>query len=382
MYCQKCGQQNPDNAKVCHSCDVALSAAPDATKYPVPKISVLAILALAFGIMSFFTFGLTIIPAIILGVISIIIVEKSGGRVTGKGFAIMGIVIAMLVFLINFVPLFRKVKRTEFLIVCGTNLAGIGKAMQVYGNDYDGVYPRSGGKYSGWTPISGGKHSVYTGHIWTGHIPNWKADNQFSAYGLKPDGTCGQVSISSCFYLLVKYAGVPPESFICQGDKRATEFIPSDEGAGNMKLVDLWDFGPEPSKHCSYSYHMPFGLYTLTKSSDPGMAVAADRNPWIDSPGAKAKKWPFFVNTFHITKEEARFLNAITHQEDGQNVLFVDGHVSFEKKPFCGVDDDNIYTFWFGGDIRIGGCPWVTSTSQRGSEPQDELDSLLVHDGP
>ena len=67
--------------------------------------------------------------------------------------------------------------------------------------------------------------------------------------------------------------------------------------------------------------------------------------------------------------------NSLSHQEDGQNVLFLDTHVAFEKRPDCGINDDNIYTFWDGGDIRRGGMPTV------GSEPQDRQDSLLVHDG-
>ena len=66
--------------------------------------------------------------------------------------------------------------------------------------------------------------------------------------------------------------------------------------------------------------------------------------------------------------------NAYQHQNDGQNVLFLDSHVSFEKRPYCGVNDDNIYTFWDGGDIRRGTPPF------RGVEPADRVDSLLVHD--
>jgi hypothetical protein len=67
--------------------------------------------------------------------------------------------------------------------------------------------------------------------------------------------------------------------------------------------------------------------------------------------------------------------NAVAHQEDGQNVLFLDNHVGFEKNAFCGINDDNIYTFWDGGDIRKGGVPIV------GATPKDRTDSFLVHDG-
>jgi len=70
--------------------------------------------------------------------------------------------------------------------------------------------------------------------------------------------------------------------------------------------------------------------------------------------------------------------NAVAHQEDGQNVLFLDSHVTFEKRSFCAINDDNIYTFWDGGDIRdgtSGGRPTI------GSVPSNRLDSLLVNDG-
>jgi hypothetical protein len=359
MHCPKCGKENPDNDKVCSFCGSELYNVPEVTGKIIPKMSSLAIAAFLFGIVSLFTFGLTIVPAIILGIISIVIIERSGGRVTGKGFAITGIIIAVLVFLINFVPLYRKVKRTEFGIVCGTNLSGIGKAMLIYAGDYDEELPRSGGIDSTWSK----------------NIPNYKASNRYAAYGVKADGSGGQANISSCFYLLVKYAEVTPKSFICKGDVGATEFNPFNEDAGNLRLIDLWDFGVEPSRHCSYSYHMPFSQYALNTQSEPGMAVAADRNPWMDSPSFEGKTFPGHYNPDGDIRA-VKYGNAIAHQEDAQNVLFIDLHVGQEKRPFCGINDDNIYTFWNGGDIRIGSPPVV------GSKPQSERDSLLVHDGP
>jgi len=191
---------------------------------------------------------------------------------------------------------------------------------------------------------------------------------------MNPDGTGGRCTISSSFYLLVKYAEVTPKSFICKGDVGVTEFNPADDAAGNTDLVDFWDFGMEPETHCSYSYHQPFSAFPLTSSSGPGLAVATDRNPWITSPAYEGKDITFF------NPEGGRIAiragNAVTHQEDGQNVLFIDSHVAFEKRPFCGINDDNIYTFWDGGDIRIGVPPTI------GNEPMDRLDSLLVHDAP
>jgi prepilin-type N-terminal cleavage/methylation domain-containing protein len=277
-----------------------------------------------------------------------------------KGFTLVEllVVIAIIALLMGILmPALARVRQIAFRMVCGTNLSGIGKAMLIYANDYEDELPRSGGRNS----------------TWTARIPAWNAVNRFDAYGVTPNGEGGTANISSCFYLLVKYAEVTPKSFLCKGDSGVSEFKPANYNAGNRDLIDLWDFGELPETHCSYSYHMPFGLYALTTSSEPGMAVAADRNPWQDSPGASAKD----IGLFNPDggKEAIKVGNAVAHQEDAQNVLFLDIHVGQEKTPFCGINDDNIYTFWDGGDIRIGSVPGI------GSEPQNRLDSLLVNDG-
>jgi len=276
-----------------------------------------------------------------------------------KGFTLVEllVVIAIIALLMGILmPALSRVRQIAFRVVCGTNLSGIGKAMLIYSNDYDDELPRSGGRNSPWAA----------------KIPNWQAPNRFGAYGVSANGEGGVGSISSCFYLLVKYAEVTPKSFLCKGDSGTTEFKPANYGAGARDLIDLWDFGPEPREHCSYAYHMPFGLYALTTSGEPGMAVAADRNPFTASPMAEPKDISLFVP--EGGREAIKFGNANQHQEDGQNVLFLDSHVSFEKTPYCGINDDNIYTFWDGGDIRRGGVPLLTS------EPQSRGDSMVVHD--
>ncbi len=262
-------------------------------------------------------------------------------------------------FMLAVIPLAcRRTRSDAYRMTCGTNLSGLGKAMLIYSNDYDDELPRSGGRKS----------------IWANKIPDWRASSRNAAYGIERNGDGGVGSISSCFYLLVKYAEVTPRSFVCKQDVGTSEFKPGEEGAGDVEVFDLWDFGNDPTKRCSYSYHMPFGKYPMTTSNEPGMAVAADRNPYIVSPMGGPKNMVGFNP--NGDRNAVKVGNAIQHGGDGQNVLFLDSHVAFEKTPFCGINDDNIYTCWDGGDIRRGAQPVLVS------QPQDRMDSLLVHDGP
>ncbi len=242
-------------------------------------------------------------------------------------------------------------------ITCQNNLSEIGRAMQIYTNDYDGKYPRSGGPTS----------------IWSSMIADYTAPNRYMAYRLASNGSGGFVTISSSLYLLIKYAGLLPDSFICPGDYGVTTFSLADEGIFNSTLVELWDFGHKPSSHYSYAYHLPFYTHGLSTLSEPDMAVIADRNSWMSPDESTIKDFSLFDPDGD--REAVKAGNAFAHEDEGQNVLFVDGHVSFEQSPCCGVEDDNIYTYWNGGDIRIGGLPTAFV-----SQPQDSRDSLLVND--
>jgi prepilin-type N-terminal cleavage/methylation domain-containing protein len=288
-----------------------------------------------------------------------------------KGFTLVEllVVIAIIALLMGILmPALARVRQLAFRLTCGTNLAGIGKAMLIYANDYEDELPRAGGRESEW-----------------GAVQAWDGDSRFQAYGVGNDGSGGEASISSCFYLLVKYAEVTPKSFLCKGDTGTSEFTLADEPhvPNDFELIDAWDFGADPWDNCSYSYHMPFGQYALTTSSEPGLAVAADRNPWIKSPAGEPvqENWDDFepdTQSYTGTTETALKGNAIAHQGDGQNVMFLDTHVEFAKRAFCSLEDDNIFTrstFANKGDAH--GSKPAGSNSDR---PYSRKDSLLVHD--
>jgi prepilin-type processing-associated H-X9-DG protein len=272
-------------------------------------------------------------------------------------------------FLCMLLPGIQRERRHTHRLLCGKNLSEIGKAMITYANDYGDVLPVAGGR----------------GTIWGPRLNDWKGESRGDAFAVGSNGTGTQATISASLYLLVRHEGLSPELFVCPKEKGTTALRPAKWGIAAERLDSTWDFGPDPARHCSYAYNLPYSRYKLTTSSEPHMAVAADRNPWIDGPRQKAGDFSLFIpdlTSFKGTSEEAIQGNTQAHrtrihQHGGQNVLYLDGHVGFEKRAFCGFEDDNIYTSW-GGSDKARGVPPKPYRSQ----PASELDSLLVNDPP
>ncbi|MBL7153065.1 MAG: hypothetical protein ISS79_05065 [Phycisphaerae bacterium] len=383
MNCPKCGHQNHDHARACFYCRTSLLE-PEPLGEPVDirtsRLAVASAILAVLSIPGFIMFSgsavqrfdsyevhipafvccLSGVAAVFLGLIALACIEINYGRLTGRAYAAIGIAIPLFgVFLINVYASLARTRSVAYRLTCTTNLSGIGKAMLIYANDYDDELPRAGGRNSA-----------------LGTTPNWQGDTRRAAFGFDSKGNGGQASMSANFYLLVKYAEVTPKSFRCDKDRAFKEFKLRDYKIANKDIIDLWDFGPDPAKHVSFSYHIPYGNYALTSSNLPGMAVAADRNPWLPSPAGYRSKTDFQAFDPNGTRKIIKRANALHHKGDGQNVLFVDCHVSFEREPFCGVKDDNIYTPQTTTDIRKGTLPTLTS------QPASRTDSLLLHDPP
>jgi len=278
-----------------------------------------------------------------------------------KGFTLIEllVVIAIIAMLLAILmPALNKVKRLAQRLVCGTNVKGLGTAMQVYAQDFEDRYPVQGGRGNPrWSD------TLSTGNWWDPG-KNWSQTNF--------------VTVSASLYLLVRNADVDPKSFVCKsGDE--TPF-PGVGGTGNLDLVELWDFGGKdptdsgieydggyPRDHVSYAYQLPYrDLATGTpphpasSASSASAAVLADKNPWQDpkldngsslSDAEKQKSYMTLIDRLawkidSTSAWQAQIANSQPHGREGQNVLFGDGHATFERRSDVSYLHDNIYTMF------------------------------------
>ena len=114
-----------------------------------PQTSGLAVASLVLGLMSFVTIGLTGLPAIICGHLASARIKRSGGRLTGQGMAIAGLVTGYLGFLLIFLgvlagialPVFNSVQRRGQQVKAMAEARQIVLACKLFAGDHDGALP-------------------------------------------------------------------------------------------------------------------------------------------------------------------------------------------------------------------------------------------------
>ncbi len=310
-----------------------------------------------------------------------------------KGFTLIEllVVIAIIAMLLAILmPALNKVKKIAQRVICGTNLKGLGTGHMVYANDYDDAFV------------------VANGTTWVESIVGFS--NPAKVWP-------APVTVGTSLYLLVREADVSPKSFIC-GPGGQTAYEGENTNPANPDITEMWDFGayfasvptptPDtgmsrdhgPKNHVSFSYQMPYGPnggagpYAADGTRSAAFAVMADKNPWYDPQlrigTVTAQNYMDYVRALgrywvnpSLAKWRILSANAYPHSREGQNVLFGDGHSSYEKTPDVGVKHDNIYTIRAGSasnddDIRMGTPgPYGIDNSY---QPNGSQDSFLVND--
>jgi len=226
--------------------------------------------------------------------------------------AIIAILIALLL------PAIEKVRHKGYVDACASNLRQLGQALAMYSNDNHGNYPRT--IYAvGAPPVAG-----------TGSA----AADPFGVGAPSPN------DVTAAIWLLVRTQKLPTSILICPYDD-VNEFQADKAVPINQNNFTNY------RKNLGYSYANPYpdaaafaAGFRLTNKVGATFAVMADLNPGISAAG---KSDPF-KPTPTSALSDMRYGNSRNHEREGQNVLFGDGHVTYELTPFVGVNRDNIYT--------------------------------------
>jgi hypothetical protein len=122
---------------------------PTAPAGPPPKTSGMAITSLILGVLG--CLGITAIAGLILGIMSLVRIKNSQGRLGGQGLAIAGICVSaiMLLFCVPFIattagltlPALAKAKSKAQTINCVSNMKQIGLAVRIYASDRNDTFP-------------------------------------------------------------------------------------------------------------------------------------------------------------------------------------------------------------------------------------------------
>ena len=99
MFCPKCGTENADDKELCMSCSNDLKDYINQTAVKA-QTSGLAIASFVLAILGLFFLFFTLYAAIICGKIALVQICCSKGRLKGKGFAIAGITLSVILLII------------------------------------------------------------------------------------------------------------------------------------------------------------------------------------------------------------------------------------------------------------------------------------------
>jgi prepilin-type N-terminal cleavage/methylation domain-containing protein/prepilin-type processing-associated H-X9-DG protein len=232
------------------------------------------------------------------------------------------VVIGIIALLISILlPSLNRARETANRVKCASNLRQIGQGLLLYANESrNGLYPRT---VAG--AVADGVNA-YTGSACT---------DPFQASG-RPSNN----DVTAAIFLLVRTQNLGTEVFLCPSSSDEKDQM------ANLPANQRSNFSWYKSQ--SYSYTNPYGAlwisgYRWNNALGPDMAIAADKNPGVDQSQGNSQS----------AQSTQKLLNSLNHDQEGQNVLYGDGHVQFENNPWTGVQFDNIYAT----AVTNGGSP-------------------------